>query len=235
MLAGQQESSESIPSFGLFMVADGMGGHENGEAASALALRTSASCLVSHVYIPLLSGTDRGGSQPALADVVRDAIEAANHAVSQAYPGSGSTLTCCMVLGNRLTIGHVGDSRAYLIRSGTDPRILTRDHSYVGRLIEEGQMTADEALVHPRRNILYRALGQLDGFEVDVHTCSLEPADRLLLCSDGLWNHVEEPEIWHLAEQRVMPQTICEQLVNAANEAGGTDNITVVLAEVPSS
>jgi len=231
VLSGEQEASNAAPPFGLFMLADGMGGHQSGEVASALALRVAASWLLSHVYFPLVDGTDRGADQPSLTDVIREAIAQANRVVTRDFPGSGSTLTCGMILGDRLFIGHVGDSRAYLLRIGQAARQLTRDHSLVNRLMEMGQLTAEEAAVHPQRNVLYRAIGQGATLEVDVSTYALESGDRLLLCSDGLWGLLEEAEIWHLIQEAPTPQQACVQLVDAANAAGGNDNITVVLVE----
>ncbi len=231
ILSSEQEANNAAPPFGLFMLADGMGGHQSGEVASALALRAAAGWLLSHVYFPLVDGTDRGADQPSLTDMVREAISHANRVVTRDYPGSGSTLTCGMILGDRLFVGHVGDSRAYLLRVGQPARQLTKDHSLVNRLIEMGQLTEEEAAVHPQRNVLYRAIGQGATLEVDVFTYALEPGDRLLLCSDGLWGAVDEAEIWRLIQEAPTPQQACVQLVAAANAAGGNDNISVVLVE----
>ncbi len=231
VLTGEQEASSAAPPFGLFMLADGMGGHQSGEIASALALRVAAGSLLSRVYFPLVDVSDRGADQPSLTDVVREAIYQANRVVTRDYPGSGSTLTCAMILGNRLFMGHVGDSRAYLWRMGQPARQLTKDHSLVNRLMEMGQLTEEEVAVHPQRNVLYRAIGQGATLEVDVFTYALEPGDRLLLCSDGLWGMVSEAEIWHLIQNAPSPQQACVQLVAAANAAGGNDNISVVLVE----
>jgi PPM family protein phosphatase len=232
VLSGEQEASNAVPPFGLFMLADGMGGHQSGEIASALALRVAASWLLSHVYFPLVDGTDRGANQPSLTDIVREAISQANRVVTRDYPGSGSTLTCGMILGDRLFMGHVGDSRAYLLRSGQPARQLTKDHSLVNRLMEMGQLTEEEAAVHPQRNVLYRAIGQGATLEIDVFTYALEPGDLLLLCSDGLWGAISEAEIWRLVQEAPAPQQACAQLVAAANAAGGNDNISVVLVEI---
>jgi serine/threonine protein phosphatase PrpC len=231
VLSGEQEASNAAPPFGLFMLADGMGGHQSGEIASALALRVAASWLLSHVYFPLVDVTDRGADQPSLTDVVREAISQANRVVTRDLPGSGSTLTCGMILGDRLFVGHVGDSRAYLLRIGQPVRQLTKDHSLIGRLMEMGQLTEEEAATHPQRNVLYRAIGQGVTLEVDVFTYALEPGDRLLLCSDGLWGMVGDAEIWRLIQEAPTPQQACVQLVDVANAAGGNDNVSVVLVE----
>jgi len=229
---GCLDARESTSGFGLFMVADGMGGHAGGEEASALALRTAASCLINGVYVPLLSGVERGAEQPSMGDAVRRAAAAANAAVKRDLPGSGTTLTYGMVAGSRLFVGHVGDSRAYLLRGAEAPRVLTQDHSFVRRLVEVGQLTEAEAAVHPERNVLYRAVGQVEALEADVSTLPLESGDLLLLCSDGLWNAVDEAEIQSVVTSSEDVQTACERLVEAANAAGGEDNITVVLVKM---
>ncbi len=232
VFSGQQDGDRPVPAFGIFMLADGMGGHRDGEAASSLALRVCAGQVISQVYLPTLNGGDRAANQPALADIVRDAVAHANRCVAQSYPGSGSTLTYGMLLGTRLFIGHVGDSRAYLLREGDSPKLLTQDHSFVGRLVEMGQLTLAEAAVHPQRNVLYRAIGQPEDLEVDVATCLLRSGDRLLFCSDGLWNMVDEASIWAIVDQGGSPQEICGRLVGAANDAGGYDNVTVILVDL---
>jgi len=232
VFTGQLDAKKSSSAFGLFMVADGMGGHAGGEEASALALKTAAGQLIRDIYVPLLSDAERGSEQPAMGDVVRQAAESANAAVARNLPGSGTTLTYGMVVGSRLFVGHVGDSRAYLLRGADALRVLTQDHSLVRRLVEVGQLTEAEAAVHPQRNVLYRAVGQPDTLDVDVTTLPLEPGDQLLLCSDGLWNMVGEAEIQSVVASCGDAQTACEKLVEAANAAGGEDNITVVLVRM---
>ncbi len=226
----EAESQRAVPPMGIFILADGMGGHQAGELASALAVQETASHLVAQMYLPLL----RGMSNESLAfnEIVRDAILQANSAVSENLPGSGSTLTCSVVIGERLLIGHVGDSRAYLWRRDEGPRQLTTDHSLVNRLVELGQITEEEAAIYPQRNVLYRAIGQGKSLEVDVSTAAVHPGDRILLCCDGLWGMVEESEIWRIIESSATPQAACERLVRAANMAGGNDNISVILIEL---
>jgi len=232
VFAGEERAANAMVPFGLFVVSDGMGGHQSGELASALAMRVAAGQLISQIYLPLVSGSDRTADQLSLTEVLVDAISKANAAITHDLPGSGCTLTCAMALGDRLYVGHVGDSRAYLLRAGAESLRLTKDHSFVGRLIELGQLTEQEAAVHPKRNVLYRAIGQPGELEVDVSTQTLQNGDRLLLCSDGLWGMVGEPEMWRTVDKADSLQEACSQLVGAANLAGGHDNITVVLAEL---
>jgi protein phosphatase len=147
-------------------------------------------------------------------------------------PGGGTTLTAAVLLGEQLTIGHVGDSRAYLVKDGTT-EVITRDHSLVERLRELGQLTPDEAATHPQRNVLYRAIGQGDNLEVDVFTQPIPRGGYVLLCSDGLWGEVPDEEILRIISQSTDLQQACEELVRAANAAGGPDNITAVLVHFP--
>ncbi|MBN1488269.1 MAG: serine/threonine-protein phosphatase [Anaerolineae bacterium] len=229
---GEQEGSDAVPSFGLFILADGMGGHQSGELASTQAIRVSAGHLIQEIYLSILNSMERGAEQPPLNQVVREAILKANRVVTQTLPGSGTTLTCGMILGDRLFMGHVGDSRAYLIRDGEETRQLTYDHSLVHRLVDMGQLTPDEAAVHPQRNVLYRAIGQGGNLEVDVTSILLLPGDKLLFCSDGLWGMIPESEMWQIIADSPSAQSACLALVNSANVAGGNDNISVILVEV---
>jgi protein phosphatase len=132
-----------------------------------------------------------------------------------------------------MTIAHVGDSRAYLIYGPERIEALTRDHSLVKRLVELGQITTAEAAVHPQRNVLYRALGQGEPFDPDIYSMQVFEAAYLLLCSDGLWGVVAESEIQRLVLQAYCVEDACQRLVDAANEAGGPDNISVILARLP--
>jgi serine/threonine protein phosphatase PrpC len=124
----------------------------------------------------------------------------------------------------------VGDSRAYLINEDGISQITT-DHSLVERLVAMGQITADEARVHPQRNVIYRTIGDKEEAEADFFVRQLKPGDSLLLCSDGLSGKVEDAEIWRLVRRGRSPQEACEQLVQAANDNGGDDNITVIIVQ----
>ncbi len=230
----EQESDHPLIPFGLFILADGMGGHQAGEVASAVATRVTAGYLLDKIYLPILLGHDRSGGQASLTEVMQQAISTANTEVGTIAPGSGTTLTCAMIVGERLIIGHVGDSRAYLRRTSEADKpitLLTRDHSLVHKLVEIGQLTPEEAAVHPQRNMLYRAVGQGDTLDVDVMSYPLRSGDQILLCSDGLWGEVSEPDIWQIIEHASTPSEACLRLTEAANMAGGNDNITVILVE----
>ncbi len=225
-------SSDNVPDVGLFVVADGMGGHQEGERASAITVRVVARYVLNEILVPVLKQEMGDADRPAIADVLRMAVQEANDAVTDAIPEGGTTVTATVIVGDLAYIAHVGDSRAYLI---TDDGIeqITRDHSLVQRLIELDHLTPEEAAEHPQRNVLYRAIGQSDVLDVDAITRRLPPRSRLLLCSDGLWNMVSEEAMLETIAQHSDPQTACDQLVQMANARGGPDNITVILVYVP--
>ena len=232
VLLGNAEGLNGLLDFGLFVVADGMGGHRAGEIASALSVRTVAHRLTQATLLGLFSNPDSDGDTPPLQDLIRSALEEANQAVVERVPGGGTTLTAAVLVGGQVTIGHVGDSRAYLI-SDHRTRAITRDHSLVERLRELGQLTPEGAAAHPQRNVLYRAIGQGANLEVDVGTHPVPWGSYLLICSDGLWGVIPDEEIRDITLGASDPQIACEELIRAANAAGGPDNITAVLVHFP--
>lgn len=205
----------------LFCVCDGMGGHAAGEVASSIAVETIAK-------------TAPHSADPALLGA---AIEAANAAVIEAAlnglgkPGMGCTATAAYIEGNTIAIAHVGDSRAYLLHEGTLIRV-TRDHSYVEELVDAGEITADEARVHPNRSVITRALGSDPAMYADHFSLNIEEGDRLILCSDGLSSMIPDGEIENIATQSSTAQICTDNLVDAALAAGGSDNCTVVVVDV---
>ena len=209
----------------LFAVADGMGGHQGGEVASNLALRSLE---------PLAEEPPPDGDKaPRLADVVREANRTVLTKASgdPSLAGMGTTLTVVLAgKGSRIHLAHVGDSRAYLLR-GTEFTQLTRDQTVVQRLVDEGRITPEEAEIHPQRSILTNALGVDREIQVDEASYELTVGDRLLLCSDGLSGMVPEEEIKRILVEHEDPQEACDVLVRAANEAGGQDNITAVILD----
>lgn len=205
----------------LFCVCDGMGGHAAGEVASSIAVETIAK------------------TAPQAADAARlaAAVEAANAAVIEAAlnglgkPGMGCTATCAYIENDTLAIAHVGDSRAYLLHEGTLIRV-TRDHSYVEELVDAGEITADEARVHPNRSVITRALGSDPAMYADHFTLHIEEGDRLILCSDGLSSMIPDSDIENIATQSSTAQICVDNLVDAALAAGGHDNVTVVVVDL---
>ncbi len=215
---------------GLYIVADGMGGHQYGEVASSTAVRTMAGYLLKRLH-PYISNSSETMDEP-LQDLMRVAIHEAQRAVMQAAPGSGTTVTAALILGQQMTIGHVGDSRAYAIRSGGRIDALTRDHSLVKRLEELGQISSEEAAAHPQRNVLYRALGQGEVLEPDIFTSPFPQPGYLLICSDGLWSVVSDDDICRIITDSPTLQGACQNLIAAANQAGGPDNISAILVQL---
>ncbi|MGI6224898.1 MAG: Stp1/IreP family PP2C-type Ser/Thr phosphatase [Peptococcales bacterium] len=206
---------------GLFVVADGMGGHERGDLASSIAIKTLDSFLTLEVI-----NTHK-------VNALCQAIQKANGLIFQeaqtnkSCAGMGTTITATLFIDDQLYIGHIGDSRAYLIR---DARIdlLTKDHSLVGELVRKGELTESEAYRHPHRNVLTRALGTEPKVEVDISEYKIKTGDLLLLCTDGLYNLVNDSEILSIIKKNNLKESV-NQLVKIALERGGVDNITVVL------
>jgi serine/threonine protein phosphatase PrpC len=223
-------STDIRPDFGVFIVADGMGGHHDGEIASAIAARTVVNEIVRRVFLPMVSGSDE--DRPPIAEALDAAIMKANAEVVRSVPDGGTTLTAAVIIGDLACIGHVGDSRAYLIDQRSAEQI-TRDHSYVQRLFELGQIDASDTSTHPIKNVLYRALGQTESLEVDISTRRLPAYSHLLICSDGLWGQVKDSEIVRIVNQHDNPQAACLDLIALANQRGGIDNVTAILIKVP--
>jgi serine/threonine protein phosphatase PrpC len=223
---------ESIIPFGLYIVADGMGGHQNGEIASAVSIRSLATHAIQEIYLSFM-GLSGEKSEQSVQEILKEGILQAHRTVMKDVQGGGTTLTAAMIMDDKMTITHVGDSRAYLIYTDGKREILTQDHSLVKRLEELGQITADEAAIHPQRNVLYRALGQGEPIEPDIATFSLPHACHLLICSDGLWGVITEGEMLRIVNTSHTPQHACQSLVDAANNAGGPDNISVILVRLP--
>ncbi len=208
-------------------VADGLGGHKAGEIASATAIESLAE----------LDGQTFPGPEAA-RDALLQAIEQSNQAVidkalaNDEYWGMGTTLTAAVVGDGWLQLGHVGDSRAYLLRDGT-LRQLTNDHTIVAEAVRQGRLTPGEATHHPERSVLTRAVGLDPNLKVEGPPAfELEPGDQVLLCSDGLTEPVSDELIAAILATASDGQTACDTLIDAANEAGGPDNITVVLLRV---
>jgi protein phosphatase len=233
VITASHDGDGALPAFGLFVLADGMGGHQSGEIASSLAARAVAHHITRDFYLPALVNQEPDTSQADLRDVLVDAVRAANDNVADQVPGGGTTLTCALLLDSRAYIAHVGDSRAYIVTTEGQLDQVTHDHSLVDRLVELGQLTPDEAAVHPQKNVLYRAVGQGGELEVDTYMRTIEVGEQLLLCSDGLWGVVAEAKMIEIVTTSSSLQTACERLVVAANEAGGRDNITAILVKPP--
>jgi len=231
IFVSQAGGSEPLPVFGLFIVADGMGGHNDGHRASKLVARTVAQHILDRLYRSLLQEGQSVMQQP-VQETMEEAVLLANKALAGAESGKemGTTLTAAVILGSRLFLVHIGDSRAYLLHE-SNLSLVTTDHTFVQALQDAGQLTAEEAAIHPNRNLLYRALmGEAMEEPVDVFTRSLPQNGSLMLCSDGLWGAVDEATIAAILNDDIVLQDKADRLLSAALEAGGSDNVTVILA-----
>jgi len=206
----------------LFIVADGMGGHLAGEVASQMAIEA------------VVNRLKFGNSDPLLK--LKDAVEYANQVIyansqgDNRHRGMGTTLTLALFQDNKLNIAHVGDSRAYLIRNG-NITLLTRDHSFVGELVRSGGITKEQALTHPKRNVLMRAVGTNPNIDIDLLEVNVQPNDLVLLCTDGLTNHLPDEEILHHVLNSQDLQQAIDSMMKAAYSKGANDNVTILLIQ----
>jgi PPM family protein phosphatase len=204
-------------------VADGMGGHAAGEVAARITTDTLARAL-------------RQAKKGDPADALTEAIKAANETIidraneDNRYRGMGTTVTAAVLRGNVLTIGHVGDSRAYVLSGGVLHQI-TEDHSLVGEMVREGLLSRDDAAVHPQRSVITRALGASRNLEVDIVERELEPGDKILLATDGLTSVLADSALERTLAQDAPPLEAANRLVEQANARGGPDNITAVVID----
>ena len=220
----------------LLLVADGMGGHQAGEVAAALARDGLKQTLTATLSLGV-PADDLGWH-----DLLRHSVLEVNRRIydhaqaNTSRRGMGTTVTLAVVTGGRAHVAHVGDSRAYLMNvqgvtgDGSTWIQLTTDHTLIARLVDIGQLTPEQARLHPQRNVLYRSLGSDPTVEVDTFSQALAPGDLLLFCSDGLVSYVEDAELARIVIAEPSIDRACEQLVALANERGGSDNISVVIA-----
>lgn len=223
-------NSGNLP-FGLYIVADGMGGHQFGEVASNAAIRSVAGFILKKFH-PYLFQVKTDTMDESFQEIMLEAVREAQRTIQREAPGSGTTLTAALVIGQQVTVAHVGDSRAYFVYPDGRIEPITRDHSLVKRLEELGHITPEEAVNYPHRNVLYRALGQGELLDPDIFTVAFPQPGFLMICSDGLWGVVAEQDIVRSVVDAPNLQRACQNLVTAANTAGGPDNISVILAQL---
>jgi protein phosphatase len=217
----------------LFVVADGMGGHDCGEVASELAVKTLIRVARERIDVVPRPSIDH------LETALDEAFQAANNTIKGNAEARGNdmgtTLVCAMVVDDQVALcANVGDSRGYLYRNGTLHQV-TKDHSLVWRMVDQGRLTRAEARNHPHSNILLRTVGTERNVEIDLFRVELEPGDKVLLCSDGLWGEVEDQEMESVLNQQTDGRVAARELVRAAHLGGGKDNITMILASVPAA
>ncbi len=234
--------SQATP-VGVFIIADGMGGHDNGQGASRMTVNVIADKLVRELLLPPLEAEKSGGltasvtplEEDALVGVLKGAVEEANNVLVQTNQHDktdmGSTITGFMIVGDAAFIINVGDSRTYMLREDTLYQ-LTNDHSLVAQLLAGGLIEPDDVYTHPQRSQIFRSLGDKMNVQVDDFKQQLLPGDILLSCSDGLWEMVRNPQITDILKNAHDPQTACTQLIEAANANGGEDNVSAVVVFV---
>jgi len=210
----------------ILAVADGMGGHKAGNVASGMAMQI----LQATLQQDLSRNQDEDAIKKKLAGVVKKANQAIykRSMLERECEGMGTTLIITAVMGSKMIVAHVGDSCVYLFRNRTLQKVTT-DHTYVEELVRIGTLTREEAMVHPKRNYITRAVGCTSQVEADLFAVELEPADRLLLCSDGLNKMLPEDEILNIIYSSDDPDKLCGDLIEMSNRRGGIDNITALV------
>lgn len=220
----------------LLMVADGIGGYRSGGVASQMAIDT-----IAELVLPTLERDQPQPPQPSreVENTLRQAVEAANATVhnfaldeKSGIARMGTTIACALIRGRQATLAHVGDSRIYLMAQKRF-ELLTQDHTPTGELIAAGVLDAQDAIDYPERNRLTRAVGPSARVEVDVTTVPLQPNDRLLICSDGLWGMMRDPLVFERTLYKApTPEDATRELISTANASGGADNIGIVVCDV---
>lgn len=227
--SGNEDSYLMVPDRGIFVVADGMGGHAAGEVASDMAVH----------YVARELDSLRGLSDEQVAERMRGAIRTANGAIFQRTltehdkRGMGTTVTALTLFESRFLIGQVGDSRAYLLRDNKLSQ-LTKDHSYVQEQVDAGYLTPEQARTHPYSNVITRCVGANSDVMPDIYVGSVRPRDVFLLASDGLTGMLEDYQLAELLSPERMPEEEVDALIAEANRHGGLDNITAVIVRIDS-
>jgi protein phosphatase len=225
--SGNEDNYLMLSDRGVFIVADGMGGHAAGEVASEMAVRITSREI----------GSIRGLAEPQVGDRIRSAIRVANDAIFERTisehdkRGMGTTATVLVLMRGRYLIGQVGDSRAYLLRDGAFSQ-LTKDHSYVQEQVDAGLLTPEQARVHPYSNVITRCVGASVDVVPDLYFGSLKTGDVVLLASDGLTGMLEDEQLVKILKSEGDPQTWVDRMITEANRRGGLDNITAIVVRI---
>lgn len=230
---GMLNNNVQAPAFGLFVVADGMGGHANGQDASRLAIKTIVDTLM-----PRLTSNEPF-TDDDFAHLLADGVQKANMAVHQRnlehHADMGTTMTATLIIGTNAYMANVGDSRTYLYRQPEGLKKITNDHSVVASLVDAGIIKPDDIYTHPKRNQIYRSLGEKPVVDVDTFKVPLKPGDKIILCSDGLWDMVRDPIIEQVLNTVPDPTQTRHALIQAALDGGGEDNVSVIVIHIANS
>ena len=225
--SGNEDNYLMLSDRGVFIVADGMGGHAAGEVASEMAVRITSREI----------GSIRGLAEPQVGERIRSAIRMANDAIFERTisehdkRGMGTTATVLVLMRGRYLIGQVGDSRAYLLRDGVFTQ-LTKDHSYVQEQVDAGLLTPEQARVHPYSNVITRCVGASVDVAPDLYFGALQTGDVVLLASDGLTGMLEDEHLVKILKSEGDPQTWVDRMITEANRRGGLDNITAIVVRI---
>ena len=230
VLQGMCTYDDHLVPFGLFVVADGMGGHDFGQEASHIAIQSMMQMVLRDI------AASASLNDTVIIELLVSGVEKANTAICQRCrewgKDMGTTLTAALIVDTKVYVVNVGDSRTYLYDKSNGLTQITLDHSLVANLVSAGVITPEEVYTHPERNKVYRSLGNRDGVEVDWFTRDLRQGDSLLLCSDGLWEMVHDPDIQRLVGSGQEPTQVCDLLVQAALRGGGTDNVSAIVVKI---
>lgn len=225
----------------LFMVADGMGGHQGGNRASALAIDRLINQLLNSMHWFFQMDKDQEEREQGFIEDLKKLMQGAHEAIEKesseeaGTKGMGTTLTMAYVIWPWMYVVHAGDSRCYLLRDN-ELKQLTRDHTVSNQLMEKGGMTPDEAEKSPWSNVLYNALGAgASEVDAEVHRVALKPGDIIMLCSDGLYRYLKDEEIQNMLLSELEPLESCRSFIELANFRGGADNITSIVAKLERS
>ncbi|MBP8059209.1 MAG: protein phosphatase 2C domain-containing protein [Chloroflexi bacterium] len=233
------DQSGVVSPIGLYLVADGMGGQAAGERASKESGKQSLLNFINLRILPALQARQTRGLNPQsdeearqdLQKLVQEANRLVYEANQRSHSNQGTTMTVALVIGGKAIVANVGDSRTYLWRQG-ELRQITLDHSLVYGLYQAGEISREAIYSHPQRHEIYRSLGEREKIEVDSFVAELQAGDKLLLCSDGLWEMVRDPDMAQILARATSPQMACDMLIQGANQNGGKDNISVIVVHI---
>lgn len=229
--ASSVRSENLSTDFGLFLLADGMGGYGEGGKASSLAITVMADHIIRKVYLPLLRPMSSRDQEP-LQEILSEGMSDIHERILRETNGAGTTLTAIILLGDTMNIAHIGDSRAYIVNPDEDLVQITQDQSYAHRLVELGQLSEEESRSDPRRNELFAALGKGEHIAPIIFSQKRPSSGYLFLCSDGVWEVLSKEDMLSCFSDQFYTDVMCDRLISEAIDAGATDNISVIVVKL---